>query len=227
MNRDKNNSIPLNININGSSEISNDSYDEFKEYIIKNNIVITNENKELRKKIEQLNSENNENENEIDKYDEKIRYMRGLLQNLYLLKEKSIQLKENWEKNSKKCCKAINRYSKLNNKNFVFNTNIYILVFLYFLNIIYTRSITNFLIFIVYQFISLTFIYYKQLYSSNNFFKYTLFKNNQILFIDLIDNFEILNDEQIILLNQSKEQMLSIDELEKGTVGVSQLIDNI
>ena len=86
---------------NPNETIESSEITEFKKYIIKNNILLINENKELRKQIAELEKEKNDFEIENDKYDERIRYMRGLLHNLYSLKEMSIEVRDNWEKYSK------------------------------------------------------------------------------------------------------------------------------
>ena len=79
---------PININITNSKETSEtEDYSEFEKYIIKNNIHLTKENKELREQITELQNLNSEHESENDKYDERIHYTRGLMHNLYSLKE--------------------------------------------------------------------------------------------------------------------------------------------
>jgi hypothetical protein len=83
----------INININNDEnplETENinveNPYTQYKEYIIKNNIVLQNENTKSREKIKELESIILQQENEEDKYDNRIRYMKGLINNLNELK---------------------------------------------------------------------------------------------------------------------------------------------
>ena len=210
---------PFNININGqTSEVENEK-NEFKDYIIVNNKFLINENNSLRIKLDEINKENSEKEDEIDKYDEKIRYMRGLLQNLYLLKEKSTTLKNKWEKHTKNYLLIIDKYSYVNG---IFNFNIYTLLIFYSLHTIYTKTISSLLLFIVYQLMSLVFIHIQQKIINKNI-KISFFKNT----MNLNNYSETYKNEYSILLTESKDSAKEIEDLERGTVGVSQLIDNI
>jgi hypothetical protein len=69
---ENNNKETENVNIN-------EDYSEFQKYIIKNNIYMQSKNAQLKERIKSLEEINTDNETEIDKYDERIRYMRGLL----------------------------------------------------------------------------------------------------------------------------------------------------
>ena len=217
--------VPFNININGQSNTNNEDNEinEFKDYIIQTNKILTNENNTLRIKLDEVNRENSEKEDEIDKYDEKIRYMRGLLQNLYLLKEKSTTLKNKWEKHTKNYCKITNDFLVING---IFNFNMYTLLVFYFLNTIYTKTINSLLLFIVYQFMSLFFINIQQKLFFKNI-KIVFFKNKQIISMNLNNNIETFKNEYENLLSETKNSNKEIEDLERGTVGVSQLIDNI
>jgi len=72
---------PININISDTNE-KNESYNEFKDYIIKDNINLQQQVKETNITIKFLESKIQIIENNEDKHDTHIRYMRGLLQNL-------------------------------------------------------------------------------------------------------------------------------------------------
>lgn len=72
---------PININISDTNE-KNESYNEFKDYIIKDNINLQQQVKETNITIKFLESKIQIIENNEDKHDTRIRYMRGLLQNL-------------------------------------------------------------------------------------------------------------------------------------------------
>lgn len=88
---------PLNININqGVEEIikSNPATNTFKDYIIKNNQDLNLENKDLHLKIKDLENELSLKEEENDKFDERIRYMKGLLKNFYEIKNYALKIKD-------------------------------------------------------------------------------------------------------------------------------------
>lgn len=73
---------PININISKNTEYEDNKYNEFKEYIIKNNINLQNELRENVLKIKDLEKEISEKESIEDNYDNRIRYLKGLLNNL-------------------------------------------------------------------------------------------------------------------------------------------------
>ena len=52
--------VPFNININGKSNTNNEENEinEFKDYIIQSNKILTNENNTLRIKLDEINKEN-------------------------------------------------------------------------------------------------------------------------------------------------------------------------
>lgn len=86
---------PININITSNGEdlqVPNE-YNEFREYIIKNNIALQEEVKSKTITIKELEEKVQEQEREEDKYDTRLRYMKGLLQNLNGLKGLYLQIK--------------------------------------------------------------------------------------------------------------------------------------
>ncbi len=215
--------VPFNININGQSNNEDNEINEFKDYIIQTNKILTNENNTLRIKLDEVNRDNSEKEDEIDKYDEKIRYMRGLLQNLYLLKEKSTTLKNKWEKHTKNYCKITNDFLVING---IFNYYIYICFLFYSINTFYTQKINSLFLFSLSQFISFSLINIQQKLINKNI-KIVFFKNKQIISMNLNDIIKTFKNEYENLLSETKDSIKEIDDLERGTVGVSQLIDNI
>ncbi len=87
---------PLNINITQGNEDSK-AYEPnslFKDYIIQTNQQLNLENKNLNINIKELESNISSLEEENDKYDERIRYMKGLLSNLHEIKNYCLQLKD-------------------------------------------------------------------------------------------------------------------------------------
>jgi hypothetical protein len=72
----------ININFRKQNEKSKDEYNEFKDYIIKNNIELHKELKESCKISQEFDQRLQANEILLDKYDTRMNYMKGLLQNL-------------------------------------------------------------------------------------------------------------------------------------------------
>ena len=77
---------PININISKSSENSPNPYNEFREYVIQNNVQLQKELKGNIQQVKELEATVAEKEVEEDKSDTRLRYMKGLLQNLNELK---------------------------------------------------------------------------------------------------------------------------------------------
>lgn len=107
---------PLTINIQSKSQEDEPvkDYNEFKDYIIKNNIILQNNIQLKQTTIEELQSTVIEQEQEIDKHDIRIRYMKGLLQNLNELRNLYNKIKTKSDvkidiiKNHNKTTKKIN-----------------------------------------------------------------------------------------------------------------------
>jgi len=88
----------VNITINNEKEQENfhdnlnETYNEFKKYIIANNVQLQHQAKQDLIKIKQLECDLALKEEEEDKNDNRIRYLKGLLQNLIELKKKQSEL---------------------------------------------------------------------------------------------------------------------------------------
>ena len=106
---------PININITkdmGGQE--NNQYNEFKDYIIKNNIILQEENKNHIETITSLKEKIETYEEVEDKYDNRMRYMKGLLQNLNELKKDYTRISSKSEDK----VKLIQELHKKNKKNY-------------------------------------------------------------------------------------------------------------
>lgn len=106
---------PININITkdmGGQE--NNQYNEFKDYIIKNNIILQKENKNHIETISSLKEKIETYEEAEDKYDNRMRYMKGLLQNLNELKKDYTRISSKSEDK----VKLIQELHKKNKKNY-------------------------------------------------------------------------------------------------------------
>lgn len=201
---------------------------EFKKYIIKNNIQLTNENKELRERIAELEKEKNELETENDKYDERIRYMRGLLHNLYSLKEMSIEVKDNWEKYSKNYNKLFNKYIKIEKLiGNIFQLYIMNLLLILFIDQILFGTFILFFKVIFYNVISIVIMFKSKKYIFNEqLFHFKLSKKN-LFTIEFNNDFTNIHFGQLELAKETNMKMIDIKELEKSCVGVSVMIDNV
>lgn len=148
--KSKQGSSSINININNDdvpveSENVNieNPYAQYKEYIIKNNIALQNENTISREKIKELESVILQQENEEDKYDNRIRYMKGLINNLNELKNSYSQLSKD---NESITITYIDHKTKIYKeakifyaKNFAYNLSFVV----WNIILIFTSSITN------------------------------------------------------------------------------------
>lgn len=87
---------PISINISRVGD-NGDKYNAFKEYLIINNLDLQTEVKDLKNQIGLLKVEINEKEIEEDKSDSRIRYMRGLVNNLNEIKKGYISISKERE----------------------------------------------------------------------------------------------------------------------------------
>lgn len=222
------NSIPV-VNLNLSSENSNHSnlnnnenlseFKEFKDYIIQNNIALKKDNDNFLKEIKEKDEKILELETETDKQDERIRYMRGLLHNLYELKTLSSKLSNIWQTHAKEISNKNMTLSELVNylNKIIFIFSIFqiinlITILMFLKNNKILLIISNFLPFIIIKLIIKI--------SNNNKFR---FKN--LIFLKF-NNCENSNNYRNVL-NSSKEHYNKIIELEQACAGVSVMIDNI
>ena len=88
-----------NIVINGDK--TKEIFNEFKDYIIKKNLSLDDEVKELRIENKELQVKIDELEDENDRYDERKRYERGLMHTLYDMKKKSMELNDLYKSSDK------------------------------------------------------------------------------------------------------------------------------
>lgn len=211
----------MNISIAPNNNDSNTTdYSEFKDYIIKNNLSLTDENKKLREKIIEIEKENLEMEN----YDEKIRYMRGLLHNLYELKEKSLKICKTYVEFSKNILYLINKVKKLEsllNKlvlSYILGNLIYILFCLNNYYVVLTIIKNNLYI------ISIFIGYYKFIVPKDTIKLYFTFLKGLEINIEYL---ETIKNQYKELTDRYKEREKEIIDLERGCASVSVMIDNI
>jgi len=225
---------PMNINITNSKETSEtEDYSEFEKYIIKNNIQLTKENKELRIHIADLEKQNSEHESENDKYDERIRYMRGLMHNLYSLKEMSISVRNNWELHAKKTNKLFLKYNQIDGNNGLINKIIAIyivnLIIILLIDVLFNDNYIILIKMIIYNSatIGLFLTSYKKYVINENLYKIQWCNRSKKIVMKYNEEYYNLKNLKDDLENQTKEKMKEINELEKACVGVSVMIDNV
>ena len=112
-------SQPINIHISTKEhqekqERKTNEYNEFKNYIIVNNVVLQEEIKEANIKIKDLESEVRNKEELEDKYDTRIMYLKGLLNNLNELRNEYTNISNKSEEK----VKIVQDLHKKNKKNY-------------------------------------------------------------------------------------------------------------
>ena len=195
---------PININITkdmGGQE--NNQYNEFKDYIIKNNIILQEENKNHIETITSLKEKIESYEEAEDKHDNRMRYMKGLLHNLNELKKDYAKITLKTEEKNKN----LNDF----NKNIIKMSRdiIYIIISieLTIIFLIFTIKSLNILLFVFNTIIISILTYgciviknkYKKIYSEI----YYLNNNNTILSTQIIK----IKDE----IKKTEDACLSLD----------------
>lgn len=156
---------PININISKNTEYEDNKYNEFKEYIIKNNINLQNELRENVLKIKDLEKEISEKESIEDNYDNRIRYLKGLLNNLN-------ELRSDYSKITKKTEDKLNlvKQHHTNTKKNYYEIYVYLIILniltlitplsLKYINIYYLVLQTLYFTYLPYSFIKIKNIYF-------------------------------------------------------------------
>jgi len=105
---------PININIKSDNDVDKTTTkDTYKDYIIETNIQLREENFKLIEKINKANNTISEMEQEQDRYDIRVRYMKGLLNNLVIIKNNYIKVYNLEKTNHKQTSKSINDFTKI------------------------------------------------------------------------------------------------------------------
>ena len=123
---------PVNITINESEK--KESNDIYENYIIQMNQNLKDENDKLKEEIKELTSTNNDLEEDLSKEEKSKTYMKGLMHNLYDMKNKSIEMNSLNKKINQKyddfMKSEINKPLKI---YFVPNTSLYLNINEYFI----------------------------------------------------------------------------------------------
>lgn len=126
---------PININISRTND-KEDKYNEFKEYLVINNLDLQVQVLKLRDEINDLKNQLNEKENDEDKYDSRTRYMRNLLTNLNELKKGYKEISENRKY-------LVNEVDKLWNQMYKKSLEYNIKTIIYFILILFINKISK------------------------------------------------------------------------------------
>jgi len=194
---------PININISKSNEESTEHYNEFKDYIIKNNVALQKENKEHIGKIMELNEKIESFEENEDKNDNRTNYLRGLLNNLNELKKDYKKITHLTERKFKMLDNLKTNVTKIDTKCKIYMLIMYIFYILTMISIhidnMYILCFrTGFMIFVIYG------TYNIKLYNDKiNLIKKTGKQN----MLDVTNKIKDLNVE----IKKAEEACLSLD----------------
>ena len=223
--------MPVNINLTTGEHNTIDNVDtselmEFKNYIIKSNYTLEKDNKNYIKKIKMLENENSDKETELDKLDERIRYMRGLLHNFNEIKKlQEAVYSETLAYNSK--------YEKLYNKYYKMDTIIQNFLNIYFI-ILFGMIIFHTLFFSYHFHLPIIFYAVLSLFGSQWFIKHKYIKiklldtkNKKMVSLNSMDNLTLIRSENEIFKDKMKTKVEEIKKLEEACAGIDQMIDTI
>ena len=189
----KNDKKPVNITINESQESKTDNI--YENYIIQMNQKLKEENDSLREEVAELTSNNTDLEEDLSKEEKSKTYMKGLMHNLYDMKNKSFEMndlhKKIYDKHNllvKEKIKSPLKIYLIPKTSIYLNINeYYIFAFLISPIIVFMTSIINYRMFFILIFLSIypgtiLYFYIKEDIRKNNE-KYTEFMDwyNSIL----------------------------------------------
>ena len=130
-------SVPIPVPIVNGKDNNNNSNDEqqelkeIKSYIILTSIKLEKENRENLNKIKELEKIITIKEEEEDKNDNRMRYLKGLMQNLVLIKDFYIQQNQKWKNLNKVYDEFNNNILKFNRKSSIYVSLFNLILFAY------------------------------------------------------------------------------------------------
>jgi peptidoglycan hydrolase CwlO-like protein len=214
---------PLNITINGNDiEDTNSSNDTYQNYVIQMNQRLQKENIDLVKEIAELNNRNDDLEEQLDKEEKSKTYMKGLLQNVYDMKNKALEISalrkrlfDQHNLHTKNLIKKPLKIYVVPNTNLCLNIReYYILSFIIMPMFAFMTSIINVRFFCVLFFLSVypgTVLYY--------YIKSEVQKNSSE-YEQLLNGYSAIN-------NDAKKLKKEIDEIELSCNCLNNYIDEI
>lgn len=201
---------PININISKETSSNNSStYNEFKDYIIRNNIALQEENKKNTENIKDLENKILGYEENEDKCDTRMRYMKGLLQNINDLKEQN-------NKVIKKVDEKVKLYKNYHKEIEKLYFEVFLLLILIEFILLFISQINNisFKIKLINSIISLTIISFVGYKFKNSYKKISYEKKN-------------LNDKLISLTNNINKINEDIKKTESSSITLDNWISEI
>lgn len=210
--------LPFNITINGSEKplSQEEPISEFKEYIIQSNLNLQYLNKELTQKNEELSKELSDKEEELDKEEERLRYIKGLLNNLNEVRKLAVcanQLETESYQKSLLLFKRVLAVEHTVYNNLVIYSRIIsgFYIFKMLLNLFYRQNITNqiqmfTIILVPHLLIS---IYYTFVENNEPF---SIFKNGHYKLKQDIEAFQNFSDSQKKKINEKLQELKEIEE---------------
>ena len=202
---------PININISKNDEKTPIPYSEFKKYIIVNNIELQRELKASIENVKTLEATIAEKESEEDKYDNRIRYMKGLIQNLNEIKLEYSYLHVKENKKFKLVNKQLNSVKYKHMKNYICGLIIFIAnIILKYSDYLTNSNITNLIIYLSYSFVLCYTVH-------------VLFQNYTTISIDE----QKLKKSITLLDSQIKEKKIEIKKIEDATLSLDNWVCEI
>jgi hypothetical protein len=133
--------INITINSDNSKNSEDNDYDEtyqeFKKYIIRQNVFLQNQHSKDILEIKHLEHELSKKEDEEDKNDTRIRYLKGLMQNLITIKDEYNVISQKY-KNISKTYEYINLHTnKICNDYLIYSTLFIISLYLFKINYVF------------------------------------------------------------------------------------------
>lgn len=232
---------PVHININdktldGQTKPIIPNNNNYRDYIINTNQKLDEENKDFRIQIESLNNTITNNEDEIDKMENRIRYMKGLLQNMNEMKKLAFSILDTkntlyleYKKMSQRC-----RQVDVSVSNF-FVYYFWSLWFIWLIDTcimfsIFGISYNQYFKTFVYHSIPLTIliIFYTLVLKDEKISANFLFQRNTIGFFQSFkDTLYKLNNLEYEKEKELKEKMIELKKMEEGSIGISEMIDHL
>lgn len=230
---------PVHININDKTlegQSKSTVPNNYRDYIINTNQKLDEENKEFRIQIESLNNTISNNEDEIDKMENRIRYMKGLLQNMNEMKKLAFSILDTknvlyleYKKMSQRC-----RQIDISVSNFfvyyfwslwliwLIDTCIMFSIF----GISYNQYFKTF-IYHSLPFIGLVIFYTVVLKDEKISADFLLQKKTTGFFQSFKNNLNKLNNTEFEKEQELKEKMIELKKIEEGCIGISEMIDHL
>lgn len=216
------NTKPVSITINGNDVDEKNTTDIYENYIIKNNQRLQNENDKLKDDIRELNKSNEDLEEQLDKEEKSKTYMKGLMHNLYDMKNKSLKVSNFYqnlfEKTSIETKELIKKPLDI---YLIPNTNLrlnireyYILSFLIMPFLVFVSSVINIKLFLTCFFLSIypgTVLYYYMKNEINN--------NNK--------EYEKLYNSYSSIITEINEIKKDIEDTERSCTCLDNYIDEL